>query len=304
MIGAALKQQISSILTGRSSSVCEIRHRHISESIIHTRRRYQSLILSCFHAATPVSGGDCTEPNQIRHPECDEKQHTTAPMWILDLFITISDKSLGGWESSILYPIGLSASLSPIALSKTLLCPTHELGGKAEKHPRSGTVAVAALASLGNISTTRINETKSLNPDSKCIRAIIIIRTTLFLPLQSRVSIHPDSLPAAVMLLGFFLFCEILFWFLEARERREAVLSPLSLSPCVINSPTLSNTARYPTPWLMHPPLHPRHPLSSTYYTHHVIHFTIKGLQKKCFQSCGFNWWTAIMQKLLEVVQS
>lgn len=43
----------------------------------------------------------------------------------------------------------------------------------------------------------------------------------------------------------------------------------------------LSNTARYPTPWLMHPPLHPRHPLSSTYYTHPVIHFTIKGLQKK-----------------------
>lgn len=212
MIGAALKQQISSILTGRSSSVCEIRHRHISESIIHTQRRYQSLILSCFHAATPVSGGDCTEPNRIRHPECDEKQHTTAPMWILDLFITISDKSLGGWESSILYPIGLSASLSPIALSKTLLCPTHELGGKAEKHPRSGTVAVAALASLGKISTTRINETKSLNPDSKCIRAIIIIRTTLFLPLHSRVSIHPDSLPAAVMLLlGFFCFVKYCF---------------------------------------------------------------------------------------------
>lgn len=145
-------------------------------------------------------------------------------MWVLRLFITMCDKTLGT-SSSILYPV--ACQLSPITLSKNFVMP--KLVGKLK-------LSQLRWLHLYDLNDIKWQNPNYLNPDSECIR------TT-----------HTALCPSCCDV--FVKYCAD-SWKPERMGGCFWAAGSLRLCNC------LSDTVMCPTPWLTHltsaqPSIHP-----------------------------------------------
>lgn len=208
--------------------------------MIYSQQRYQSLIrcqlktfMGCLRlpsvTAPPAAALHQAKSNLAPRELCF-CTHTTAPMWILQHLTTMSDKSLGGKESTILNPMACQSS--PITLSKPQLHPANQLGVKSEKYPTAGMAAIAASAFV-NINQQGIDKNSH-----SCIRTIGIHTTYV----SSVLLLQCDFPRWSHSCCGVFVKHCVDSWKPEREREAGLIRLPALHSRCVISSPTQRGT--------------------------------------------------------------
>lgn len=154
-------------------------------------------------------------------------------MWVLRLFITMCDKTLGTL-SSILYPV--VCQLSPITLSKSFVM------SKSVGKLRLSQLCWLHLYDLNN---TKWQNPNYLNPDSKCISTTHTAHSFFFF--------FPSCCDV------FVKYCAD-SWKPDREREREGVFEQQAHSGCVIVSPTQWGIPLHDwhiSPLPIHPSIHP-----------------------------------------------
>lgn len=200
-------------------------------------------------------GSDCTKPNQTRHLGCDEKQHTTTPMWIPDLLLTRPDKEGSRAVSAI--PLVCQLPFSH-RLIKNFVMPNTWTWWESWK----------------GISHTEFNKMNfeswlQMYQDSNNPHGAVSFVSVMLCNLSWQ---SPSWCDLCV-------FCFVKCCFDSWKPERAGGRSERAACNW------LSNAARNPIPWLIHPSIHLWRRLSVP-----VIHTTLAAeTTVSCSQSCGSN---------------